>query len=115
MLTLQNVFDISAIHLLRQKKKAIVGARCQYRTPDGCMCAVGPLIENYSTKLEGHSAWFVWGKGAMPSVPADARELITNLQMVHDTCNEGSWNHELLHVALRYKLSPEAVYQFMKA
>lgn len=46
-----------ANHLLKQGKQATSNGKCQYRAEDGCMCAVGVLIdpEHYDVTFEGVS------------------------------------------------------------
>lgn len=58
-MTLQEVFDKVARHLLTQGQRSILRetGRCAYRGDEGCMCAVGVLIadEHYHPKLEDNS------------------------------------------------------------
>lgn len=43
-LSKQEIYDKVVRHLLTQKKKAVYGANCVYRAPDGCACAIGGLF-----------------------------------------------------------------------
>jgi hypothetical protein len=62
-MTFQEMFDISAKHILAQGKPSMASSEggCMYRTPDGLKCAFGPFIpdDKYSPGLEGLKAFEV--------------------------------------------------------
>lgn len=101
-LTAQEVFDISAGHLLKQMKRSESGEGCMYRGPDGRMCAAGPFLKDENVaKCEGRS-WF--GLMKDKRVPDTNLKLIGELQMVHDASFPGNWPHKLEALAIRHDL-----------
>jgi hypothetical protein len=54
---IKQVSGYIADHLLKQGKQATSEGKCQYRADDGCMCAVGVMIdpEYYDANFEGGS------------------------------------------------------------
>lgn len=127
MLTAQQVFDISAKHLLTQKKKSAKFGddgwqdACMYRGPDGLKCAAGPFVIDEIVNLKDRSAainessWcFVPDDYLIPELK-DCRKkheaLIQSLQAVHDNNHPMRWFHELLKVAIDHGLSDEIVYR----
>jgi hypothetical protein len=104
-LTPQEIFDKVAAHLLQQKyrcldKKSLV---CLYRNSQGMKCAAGCLIsdEDYEPSLEGRS----WRElVAMGHVSMDKSILISNLQVIHDTCEVEHWRDKLQDLAESHKL-----------
>lgn len=54
----QEIFETVCKHLFKQGKQAVdEGGSCQYRAPNGTMCAVGCLMDDKTYKLlmEGHA------------------------------------------------------------
>src|SRR4051812_34996113 len=108
-MTNQEAFDKVVRHLLTQNKGSRNTETCLYRGPDGLMCAVGCLIpdDQYTPALDGD------GIGAevseiIDSVPALAGldlDLLTDLQVVHDSSSVEDWRHELLKVANKHDLA----------
>lgn len=100
-MTLQEIFDKVVTHLLKQNARAVDwDGSCQYRAPDGKMCAVGCLIEdsNYSSKLEGRVVGKI--RDSIPNVLEGGDigkkvELLKALQMIHDESLPTSWPTQL--------------------
>ena len=115
----QDVFDYVAAHLLRQGWPAVLqGGQCQYRAPDGSMCAVGCLIPDayYDRAMEGHDVCDL--AGYLHSTLSGRRlgrfmlrhaALLDKLQRVHDRCDSSTWRNCLVTVAARCGLHVDAV------
>lgn len=91
MRTAQELFDISAKHLLTQGKQAATEAgECKYRGPDKTMCAVGCLIpeHEYHPLMEGSVIHLIRDGVLTPERLSEFQthlELLRDLQRVHDT------------------------------
>lgn len=89
-MTAQQIFDKVCEHLAKQGCRAVLenGVACEYRMPDGRMCAVGVLIpKRVSSRLligtsdaliEDHS-------DVLPKYFQTHRDLLRQLQVTHDT------------------------------
>ena len=99
MLTLQEIFNKVALHLMTQMRTArgprqgcdTVQIICYYRSPNGDKCAAGCLIseENYSPSLEGKDAKNptvadALFKDGVNMNDLDVARLVINLQICHD-------------------------------
>lgn len=100
--TAQQVFDQVATHLLTQNEKSVDrterGPECVYRSYKGLQCAAGCLISEheYNPGMENNQ----WDDLAHSGiVPSDHKELIMELQCVHDTELAYNWEHSLEKVA----------------
>lgn len=101
-LTAQQVFDISAGHLLKQMQRSEDGENCRYRGKNGLMCAAGPFLKDeYAEKCEG-TGWY--GLHIDGLAPRTNSKLIRELQMVHDACDPSEWRGQLEAVAVRHGL-----------
>jgi hypothetical protein len=124
MLTLQEVFDRVAAHLLRQGRRSmhevpspIAGVPmmvCAYRGLDGLRCAAGCLMPDEVPVAERTPVTAPANRAALLAGAVDLnlprmRALISALQWVHDDRCAESWRDELLLVARRYGLSDAAV------
>ena len=118
----QEVFDIVAVHLLRQGQKSTVlvpcpvrGTICAYRGYNGTRCAAGILIRNdeYREGMEGNS-WFAVVT-AWPDLAARIGNpaLVIDLQVLHDTTNPEEWNGGLRSIALIKGLSCQCIDDFL--
>jgi hypothetical protein len=121
-LTLQQVFDKAATHLLKQGERSegyldideseLV---CMYRGPEGRMCAVGALIsdEAYSTALEGKRTSSEHVRAALKEsgCPVDptAGGLYVRLQQIHDAAPESEWKTRLAARAREFNLNTDAI------
>lgn len=121
-MTLQEVFDISARHLLTQMKKSEIhthfGTSCAYRGPEGRMCAVGPLIKDefFSESLNATTVLSSCVEEALldSGVPKEVLTsgLLMNLQQVHDLHEPYDWKHYLKNVAKVYNLNTAVLEEF---
>ena len=107
--TKQEVFDYVAHHLLTQNEKSLskkygsVQIGCVYRNQYNLACAAGCLIAGveYKAYMEGIS----WGKLVeVKIVPSNHKELIMDLQRVHDDCEIEDWREHLSKVAKEFSL-----------
>lgn len=108
MRTRQEMFDIVAVHLIRQREKSKNQFGCAYRGHDGCKCGVGALIadEDYDSSLEGVSV----GQDSSTTdsqlrvvraarCPREDRNFLGDLQIVHDTYDVEQWPEKLIAFA----------------
>lgn len=108
--TAQGIFNTVKTHLLTQGVKSIKESRvCQYRMPDGRKCAAGVLItdEEYSPVMEGQLFITLLNSGEWRSLERfePHRELINELQSVHDNHTPVEWEYALQCVALKFDLT----------
>jgi len=134
-MTKQEIFDKVATHLLTQNEKssksiAITTSTnttdnplnknelmCLYRSPNNLKCAIGCLIpdELYDKSMEGRTV-----SGLLADWPKLARilgvnrgsvirDILVDLQMLHDWKPTGIWRAELLDIARSYSLDPAVV------
>lgn len=121
-LTLQQVFDKAATHLLKQGERSEGypdvdegKLMCMYRGPEGRMCAVGALIsdEAYSPELERQraSSEGVQTALARSGCPVDDSSywLYVCLQRIHDGEVEANWKRALIAAAQRFSLNADAL------
>lgn len=107
--TLQEIFDIVALHLMTQKEKSRNAFLCMYRSPDGLKCAAGALIkdEEYTEDLEENGWHSLVADGRAPE--AHAAE-IRKLQLIHDMSCSNEWEDELIAFGRAYNLTlPECL------
>src|SRR5688500_18704220 len=118
-MTLQEIFDKVATHLLAQNQKAADGY-CRYRHAER-KCAAGCLIadEDYSPTMEGRPLFSMLGAFETVNVAAltavekttgrldtvAKKELLRRLQNVHDTCKPDEWREQLQEVARAFGLA----------
>lgn len=119
-LTLQEIFDKVAKHLLTQNAQSIAEGICRYRDPEGRKCAVGCLIPDacYLPSIEGRTITEGQLSYAGPlrrvlersGIPTDKTtfSLLRSLQGVHDDHAPADWPHRLKIVAEDHGLSFEA-------
>lgn len=129
-MTLQDIFDKSAVHLLTQNQRAKKHGTCAYRGDEGLKCAVGCLIpdEHYDSVIEGCGMGGVIDPitGDTPSRKfrdvlqasgvdtGDAKSLalLDSLQIVHDMQLPHSWLSDLKSLAEKFSLSTDALAAF---
>lgn len=115
MMTLQQIFDTSASHLLTQNAKSEIDTgRCRYRGPDGRKCAIGILIteECYDRSLESFSSSSEKVLQALQcseviddtSDDTDEARLMAALQSLHDTQPVEAWREILGRIARNFDL-----------
>lgn len=109
-LTKQEIFDRVCAHLLAQGRPSLDGDACLYRGPDGHKCAVGCLIKDefYSPDIEGLNVYqdsvIVALRCSIGQVSESARNLLSDLQAVHDDVDSSFWALTLKKVARKRKL-----------
>lgn len=110
-MTLQEIFDTVAIHLITQNAVSMHQGSCAYRGDHGRKCAIGCLIsdEVYMPSME-NQRWHVIAEEVKPSLglrpgPTHADLLLADLQDVHDRRDVLSWRHALCDVADLHRLS----------
>ncbi len=121
-ITLQQIFDKGAEHLLKQRKKSLSSGdvkRCMYRSPDNLMCAAGPFISNdaYKPELEGNAidryeVTEALLKSGFPVNNSSAMQLLSSLQLCHDSFDVNSWKRRLKVISWRFNLSDKIVEGF---
>lgn len=106
MLTLTEIFTISAVHLLTQNKQCLDDyAMCKYRGPNNTMCASGPFIKDEKAVIcEGRvvraldSCVFI----DIFSNDEESLNLLMDLQCVHDDNDPEYWSEKLYNVAINH-------------
>lgn len=138
-LTLQEIFDRTAVHLLTQGKAAInplsSGVSCRYRNPEGLKCAAGYWIpdELYSPEMEGYTIREystnyeeklapeeILIKKALAQVGISTKfqlQLLRQLQVIHDSRalekdTRGIWSIKLEDLARQHDLNYDVVTNF---
>lgn len=110
----QALFDKVYTHLMLQKAKSISGetGKCMYRGDHGLMCAVGCLIkdEHYDCTLENKFAASFLVIDAIEkslgfTLTEEERDLLQELQSIHDSWEVSSWPDKLRSVASYYTLT----------
>lgn len=130
-LTLQEIFDRVAQHLMQQGQKSLTldGDRCAYRDPRGLRCAAGILIPDdlYHPDMEkcrvltddeldgclrsGDMVYYNEAKRICEALRAggvrgeEAFKMVRQLQVVHDHFRPIGWRETLFAIADRYQLS----------
>lgn len=124
-MTLQEIFDKAAKHLLTQNIKAIVPSEkpnmtgsCKYLDPKtGYTCAVGCFFDKrtYTLKFEGEPVSLLFREFpytmdkvftfANEKDKADKLALLSDLQMVHDGVDVPDWAQKLSHITKRHNLT----------
>lgn len=123
MRTLQQIFDVVALHLLTQNAKSLdeSGKQCMYRGEAGRKCAAGVLIpdDKYSFNLEAKSVSAAVVRAALGLSEYEIPELllIQKLQNLHDnsTIEPEEWPERLTELAYEQSLSPSVVTTFTRS
>lgn len=122
MKTDQEIFDITATHLLSQNEKSIIKSpdtehgitpACRYRGEGGLKCAIGPLIPDdlYSANMEGLSIHRLFGR--FPTLMEKCglnicnQSLLIELQNIHDDYKVEEWRVLLWRLATANRLDPK--------
>lgn len=102
-MTLQELFDKVATHLLTQNAKADDGNNhCQYRTNTGLMCAAGCLLdaESYKKVNEGMPVNNHSNRGLFESIIGESNiGHLRQLQSIHDCDEVENWPDKLAEFA----------------
>jgi hypothetical protein len=127
-LSLQELFNISATHLLKQGQRAFARGGCCYRTPAGLKCAIGAVIPDdlYDPFIEGGLAsWALNPETANTTgdddilrvrklgevlrasgLDATHEALVGRLQRIHDYTSPEFWASSLADLATEFRLEP---------
>lgn len=126
-MTLQEIFDTTARHLLRQRERSInEKGVCMYLSPTGFKCAVGALIteQAYTQGIEGLSVRRIDAQkiddrtaplavaliaSGIDIYDAQTLELLSDLQTLHDSYTPQWWREQLIALAQTHGLDPVAV------
>lgn len=124
-MTLQEIFDKAARHLLTQKERSMIGPTlCAYRGPDGKKCAVGIFIpdEKYDPGMEQRnlSSLIVQFPDAIEGVEFingsrflnEKGQILTDLQETHDDVDPEHWKESLAKLAAYYHLDASVLDEF---
>lgn len=120
MLTIQEIFDKAAIHLLQQRTQAIdTGGHCAYRGIGEMKCAVGALIndEDYSPEIEGKSVRAIEVRAALEKAGVNTNDslvvnLLSKMQAIHDLSLPHDWFNLLRGLAADFRLSDKELLMF---
>lgn len=102
----QDVFDYIVGALLKQNKQSADSDNmCQYKSKDGCKCAVGQVIsdEEYDKKMEGQTI-----RGAFFdkfNIDVDKLFFLQELQEIHDDCDVINWAKQFKELANKLDLN----------
>lgn len=104
----QEVFNQVAIHLLTQMESSSTTHGCVYRTTKegkSLSCAAGCLISDDEIKLierKGLNGVGWYELVGNDVAPKNHRELISNLQTIHDSYNTEDWEYRLRELAIKH-------------
>lgn len=109
--TKQETFNKVAEHLITQWAKAEGEYGFAYHAPDGKKCAVGCLIpdEIYDPDLEGQLAYDFPDTLIEAIAPDGDRDMLRDLQQVHDNVPVFGWPAELKGISARFDLDDSIV------
>ena len=121
----QEVFNISAKHLLTQNKQSLGSQfddesdeQCLYRTKDGLMCAAGPLIPDnlYEKSFEGQTIDVLMHNRPhiKNHIGEHNKKLLTDLQTCHDGHRVEDWREQLSFIAKNHNLNTEVLLPFLE-
>ena|SRR5271166_1739270 len=110
LVSVQEVFDKVAAHLLTQKQKSTFpkSGTCAYRGRDGLKCAIGVLINDavYDASIERFDVMRpeIIKALALSGVNVDV-QMLADLQLTHDTYDVCDWRGALRGIAVKHGLS----------
>jgi hypothetical protein len=110
--TAQEVFDHVADHMLRQGVKSQnEWGNCLYRGPNGLMCAAGCLIgdDEYNPDMDSEEQNTWSSMIEREFAPETHHELISTLQLIHDSAPPEYWSKMLIEAATYRNLDPYIV------
>lgn len=127
-LSMQQIFDKSAVGMLRQRAFSGDDEACLYRSDVGHKCAVGFLIDDkyYDPRCEGPSVIYEPRAGStyreahkilseslkksmVDIEDPDVANLLGDLQAIHDDHPVKSWHDKLMALAKDYNLSSKKI------
>lgn len=117
MKTIQELFDISAVGMLKQNKRSVnEHDECQYHHTNGNRCAIGFIIPDnrYTEDIEDNNVdsaqvWFVLHQSQVDVQDENTMEFLKELQRVHDRTDVVDWPNELLCIAESFKLNHNSI------
>jgi hypothetical protein len=119
MRTVQEAFDVAAVHMLRQMEYSEMNGQCAYRGRDDLRCAVGALITDaaYTDELEEcfePQSIPVCNALADSGWPTDGSSLgvYEQLQDIHDGYNIEKWFDELMELATEHGFDTSVLKEF---
>ena len=96
--TAQQVFTQVKNHLLKQNEKSMINGICAYRGSNGLQCAAGCLMtDKEANKFTESRFWYVLIQD--DQVPQKHKELIQDLQDIHDGERPEEWTESLQRLA----------------
>ncbi len=104
--TARQVFEQGKAHLLGQMKKSASeedNHYCLYRGPNGLKCGAGDFIsdEEYDSGMENKN-WTVMVRENL--VPNNYSELISSIQMIHDSYEPKEWRAQFNYLQKRLEM-----------
>lgn len=114
-MTVDDVFNKVAMHLLVQNEQAYTGTdTCRYHLSFGLKCAIGCLIpaEQYDPRIEGLDVatlakdWKQVFPAKIQEIIADNLPLFNELQGLHDSQEPPVWPRALLRLAVMFDVEP---------
>jgi hypothetical protein len=112
-MTPQQIFDTVVNHLRQQKCQSLSSTgHCAYRGKNGTKCAAGCIIadEEYVSAMENIAIFALLG-GSYDFVPqsliermGDNKNLLWDLQSIHDNFIPEFWEDQFSRIALHHKL-----------
>jgi len=96
-MTAQQVFDMSASHLLKQMGRSQSDSEaCLYRGPNGLKCAAGVFLTDEGAEAADNSCENTWGGVVARRIaPPENESLIESLQNIHDYRRIDTWREQL--------------------
>jgi hypothetical protein len=94
----QEVFTQVKDHLLLQNEKSMINGICAYRGSNGLQCAAGCLMtDKEANKVTESTSWHVLIQNGQ--APQKHKELIQDLQDIHDGERTEEWPESLQRLA----------------
>lgn len=107
-MTAQQVFDMSAAHLLRQMVRSEKPGACLYRSGE-LACAAGVFLTDAGAEIAdsmGGSDGSPWDRVVAAKIaPSTNESLIGSLQAIHDFREPDEWRRALRLLAKEYNLN----------
>jgi hypothetical protein len=118
----QQIFDIVATHLLKQKARSQNHSRtaCLYRGQEGRKCAVGVLIADEHFEPDFNQCGVYNSKVVNSlqksgiSTDIDTMDLLGDLQWIHDSHPVDGWKSRLQSYAAEKKFNTDAITNFQE-
>lgn len=114
--TEQQVFNQAAKHLLTQNKKSKNRSKCLYKSKSGLKCAAGCFISDKQYKKEFDSCSLTSWDDIINefNLTKKHKDLISELQHIHDAFHPNQWKTMLIELAQEYNLNTIVINNFKK-